>query len=308
VAEFLVTYRRRLGQELGRFGVFTAQGGSTTTAICTTAFASSVLPTDNQAYVWFYVPTAVVPRLKQVTLAGLDSTTGTLTFSGDLGTAVANGTVFELSAGLPPAREGGASNLGMADQIGLNECINLALDHILIEDDSPTLTLADGQYDYAVSATWPWLDRPERLLDVRVLNAIGTTYKSTEKTWELRGGPGTRVLHFFEPFSIPSGTFSAKLVTRRPAKTRIAVSSVWGNSTVGLVNESDQAEPDVQTVIDTAKVFAYESMRNYTRGTAAERYAALYERQLAMVRQLPSYDQTNDIGGSRPSRLTGSAA
>lgn len=294
----LDTARRKLGQELGPYGVFTASGGSTTTLHSNALFQSSELPADFQAYVWAYVPTSAQPRLRRIKRDGLDAAAGILTVDGIFGTPVSAGMVFELSSKLPPAREP-VANIGEATWLGLNEAANLALRHILVPDDALELALVTNQRDYSLS-TWSWLDREDRLVDVRQLDALGTTYVPTPHTWEFREGARGSTLRLLQPFRFSSGAYSVKLDVLRPADTLIKVGGTWGDSTVGLVNESDEAGADLNQIIPVALAFCYRALRDRSRGLSANTYATLYERQVREARRVRNYDHTNDIDPSIP--------
>lgn len=302
------TARRELGRQLGPYGVYTATSGSTRGFTCASGFESSVLPTDNQAYVWAFVPAAIAPRLRRVTATGVDGSLSSLTFDGTLGSAIANGTIVELSPKMPPVHESSA-RVGAAPYFSLQGALNLALRHLLTDDDTGvTLALVSGQRDYSL-ATWPWLDREERIVDVRVLDVMGTSYVPTSKRWELRpNGRGGATLHFVEPYRFPSGSYTARLVVRRPADTTIEVGGSWGDSTVGLVNESDEAPVELDQLIPVALAAALRSLRDRSTGAIQARYDERYQQQLAVARGVHNYDHSNDLEGARPAPPTPVAA
>lgn len=305
----LTVYRRKLAQELGLFGIFTATGGSTTTLVCGNAFGSTELPTDALAYAWILVPsiTASAARQRRVKKAGLDGTTATITVDGSFASAVANGTIFEVHCRLPGVRDAEATE-SISTMLGVHECINLALRHLLVVDDAQTISLVTAQRDYSLSSL-TYLDRPERLLDVRQLDATGASYVSTWRTWEFRESAAGSVLHFPSPFRFASGSYSAKLVTLRPADTLISGAS----SSVGLIDEGDTAVPDVNSVVKGGKVFAYRALRDARKGPARAHYAGLYEEAVADFRKCRGYDHTNDVdptvpGATPDAALMGAAA
>lgn len=283
----LTAARRELGRRIGRYGVFTATGGSTTTLISASALLGSALPTDARAYSYVFVPGGTAPRQSRVTATGLDPATGTLTVDGAFGAAVANGTVFEVSPKLPPISD--AEEMGPS----LHDCLNQALQHLLVRHDIQRL-LAPDTNDFSIAQDW--LDRPERLLDVRTPNATGATALPSWRTWELREDAGGTVLHFSDPFRYSSGTYYATLVTLRPAHT-------WINdadSTVGFSAEADTADVQLQDLIDVALVFAFDALRKSRSGAATGRYQELYETQVGIARKARGYDRTNEIDASVP--------
>lgn len=291
--------RRRLGELIGPYGVFSSVGGSTTTVQYTSPFQSTEVPSDAYAYQWIYIPVTQVVR--RITLTGTDGSTGTLTADGGLGKTIVSGDKFELSAKLPPARDS-SPTVANSNYLGLNECIDLACRHLLIDDDTyTTLTLVSGQRSYPLTS-YKWLTRADRLVDVRTLDALGSAYVSTHHKWELREAGNASAVFFPDPFRFSSGSYTARLVCRRPAWTLVNVLGLaWTASTTGMTNESDEVDLDLDNeLIPVALVFAYGALRDRSRGETREMYDALYQRQLRIARRLKNYDTTNDIDPSVP--------
>ena len=291
------TARRALAQEIGRYGSFTAVGGSTSTLICPTAFQSTELPTSALANAWIFLPAEDGARQRRVKADGLDASTGTITVDAAFGSAVASGDNFEVHGRLPAERQV-TDSIGAAPIMGLKECLNAALRHLLVPDDGLSLSLVHLARDYSLSS-WPWLDRKERLVDVREPNADGRTYRPLSRYWELREGVAENTLHIPQPYRITSGSHSLRLVALRPADTKIAVAGTWGDSTAGLVNETDQFGPDLNAVVTVALVFAYKAL--WARGGPMKAtYARLYAAQLREARKVRNYDLSNDIDPTVP--------
>jgi hypothetical protein len=302
VSTTLVAARRKLAQELGGFGVFTATGGSSTTLVCAAAFQSTELPASNLAYAWVYVPGGTGAKQRRVKAGGLDPATGTITVDAAFGASIANGTVFELHSRLPAVREPVADQ-GVANVLGVQECLNLALRHILVEDDTLSLALVNLQRDYSLSS-WAWLDRAERLLQVREPTADGAAYEPIWRTYEFREGVAGNTLHFPRPYRFSSGSYSVKLVALRPGDTKIKVGGVWGDSTTGYANETDEAGPDLNALVTVGKAFAYQTLRDARRGT--DKYAALYAQWVQMARMVRGYDHSNEIDSTVPTEAAAS--
>lgn len=240
-----------------------------------------------------FVPGLTAPRQRRVTGGGLAATTGTLTVDAAFGAAVGNGTVFELSPRLPAVHESAAS-VGNAPYASLQGCLNEALKHLLVPDDQLSLALVTQQRDYSLAA-WPWLDRAARLVDVRALDALGTTYVPTHHQWEVREGGRGATLHFRQPFRFSSGSYSLRLDVLRPADTLIRVGGSWGDSTVGLVSESDECAVEEKDLTIVALAFAYRALRDRSSGATKAWYAGLYEEQVRMARGVRNYDTSADI-------------
>lgn len=283
----LTVYRQKLAEALGgAFGVFTATGGSNTTLVCPGAFAESILPTSALAYAWIYVPGATFPKQRRVTATGLNAGSGTITVDGAFGAPVANGSVFEVHGLFPAMREASADS-GMTSRPGLRELINQALRMILVPDVL-SITLQTNQRDYALGA-YPWLDRPERIVALREPNLDATTTRPSWRHWELREDVDGQILHVPQPWRFSSGSYVASLQVLRPADTKIRASGVWGDSTVGLVNDPDEAGPDIQAVVTVAAALAYRWLA--ARGGArAAAYGALYEATMATAAKIRYFD------------------
>lgn len=294
------TARQTLGRELGWYYIDLVS--SATASIVSTSYGllSSVLPTDHVAYAWLFAPSVSAPKVKRVTLTGLDPTTGALTLEGSLGSAPAQSSVIEISPLLPPVH----ASLGESFSMSLQECLNRGASHLLIKDDALSLSLVNLQRSYGLVSSWPWLDRASRLEDVRQLDVLGTSYVSTHRRWEVREGAEGASLFFPAPYRFSSGSYTNRLVAWRPGDTKIKVGGAWGESTVGLVNETDETAVPLPALICAAKVFAYQALRE--RGSSADRaiYDELYERQLRLCRAINTsvvrYDAENEIDPSVP--------
>lgn len=286
----LTVYRRKLAEMLGHPPPFTASSGSTSTLVSVAPFKSTLLPVTAFQQAWVFVPGGTGVRQRRI--ASIAPGTGTITLDDVLGGAVGTGTAFEIHPRMPAIGENLTSE-SEATTVSQHQCLNMALRHILVPDDSQTITLINGQRDYSVSGI-VGLDRPGRLLDVRQPDALGTSYISTPKLYEFRESGAGNTLHFPAPFRFPSGSYTLKLVVERPADTLIS----GATSTVGLVNESDTAVPDVNAVATLALAFAYRALREARTGGARARWDALYEAQIRAGRRVKGYDHSNDLDPS----------
>lgn len=302
----LAVLRRALARALGAPAPFTAASGSTTTLVCVAPFRSTELPDNALANAWIYCPSITAPKQRRVKAAGLAGGSGTITVDDPFGAAVGNGTVFEVHPRLPAIGESSALH-AEATLPGLHDCLNMALRHLLVQDDSQTIALVDGQRDYNVGLLGAFLDRPERLLDVRVLDASGDGYVSTWHTFEFRESGAGNSIHFDQPFRFKSGGWSMIPVILRPADTLIT----GATSTVGLVAEDDTSVPDVNATITGALAFAYRALRDNRTGADRARYHALYEQQVRLFRRVHNYDTSNDmdpsVGGEDDATRTAAA-
>jgi hypothetical protein len=290
-------YRRALASEIGGFTLTNTSGiGTTTTVEVSKQLLSSALPTSAVAYQWLYVPSMSGINQARITRTGLNVGTGFVTLEGPLQALVGSAVTIELHS-LLPAVEDSHSHLGGGS---LDVCVNRALRHIYTEDDSVTVPLISGAFDYSLAAYRDLLDQPERLIGVRQANGAGTTTHESFHRWELRDRASGPVLHFFEPFAFLTGSPSATLVLRRRASTLIAVSGTWGISTTGLVSESDEAKPSINDVTTVALYFAYMNLAQRNQGAARTNYLARAEAQLALAQQVKGFELATEEMNAAP--------
>jgi hypothetical protein len=288
--------RWALGREIGGSGQFVAEAGSSSATItCTVAFRSSELPTSHLAYAWVFVPSGAAPRQQRVTSTGLDKATGIITLAGQLGSPVATNTLFEIHTKMPAVQEDGSGIYGEGIIPGLHESLNKGLGHALVPEEDYSLPLVNLQYDYDLPSC---VDRPERLRAVRQLNGLGNSWVDAAThghPYEVRESLDGPILHFFVPYRIPSGSHALRLAFLRPGTSKIKVSGLWTESTVGLVNESDEAGLDLAALVALAKPYALAALRDSRTMPAKATYQALYAEAVNDARASRYYDHSNDI-------------
>lgn len=138
--------------------------------------------------------------------------------------------------------------LASEEMPGLHWAINEAL--AVIHWPRKESVTADGTNRIDVSSSFPWLKRPEQLIEVFGVdpnNGYGPQPMQGKKWLE----PDGEKMWLHIPERITSGSIFT-IQVRRPTNTWIRVSSVWATSTVGLVNETDEALPDVDRVTAVA--------------------------------------------------------
>ena len=276
-------YRRALGRELGGYGVFTSTSAGTTTQIFS-ALNSDQLPDSHLANAWLYVPSFGVPNQRRIKRDGL-AASGMITVESALSAAVASGAMFEIGSKLPPT---GAWAEGWAGgrEIGLNECVNLALRHLLVPDVLTT-QIVNGQTSYPLTTWESWLDRPGRLVDVREPSVFsGWPARPLWRGWLPRADAGRLSIELDTPYPATIGSLTLDVL--RPAHTLI--NDV--EATLGLQAEADTAKALVDDVVTVGLVYAY-------RALAASRNGAEYERkalqQEERARALLAFDRTTEF-------------
>ena len=282
-----VAYRRAIAELLGGYSLtnnFLTTGDATKLNL-TVQGKSTELTTTWLSYVWAFVPSlvATIPQAR-IKKTGLTIATGIVDLEDTLGAVVATGAEVELHSKLPAVAE---THSGLSGSV--TEAVDWAIRNLLITDSSATITLASGICDYSLAGHVAFLDRAERLLDVRVGDPNALTTGSTAHRWTVYENASGLVLHFEEPFAFLSGPHLAYLVTRRPADSIIAVAGTWGASTAGLVNETDQARSSLNEVTTGALAYCYRQLAARSHGEERATYEALYQVQMAEFASLPNY-------------------
>ncbi len=202
-----------------------------------------------------------------------DDIVGYVTLDRALATTVAAAETIEILGRFPA--------LGYEEAPGLHWAINEAL--AVMHGPRKESIVGDGTHRIDVSSSLPWAKRPEQLIRVFSPDAnngygpqpmIGKAWLEPdgEKMW----------LHI--PERVASGaTFSAQF--RRPYSTWIRTGGTWGASTVGLVNETDEALPEVDRV--TAVAYWMLARRMARRGPKPQQDAWTKEAQEAAEEAAP---------------------
>lgn len=267
--------RRLLSQALGRYqlittGVQTVPGGvyvGTPTGVDATrrvvssdladankgGFASDTGNTWWEGAFIFDPTTALVRRVTDggytgeaaastVLDAGGTVRVGHLTLSREVGTtALAPGRAIELHDTLPPVDGDGVA--------GLHTHLNRALEAIRTVKRIPIVAVA-GQTRYDLSA-YSWLEYEEQVaLALEPEVSVGARPSVLGPVEIRRDGH----IVYAELPEAQSGTFYLEVY--RPAKTWIRSGGTWGDSTVGLVNESDEVAVPLRPFMLLAEYYA----------------------------------------------------
>lgn len=201
-----------------------------------------------------------------------DLKAGMLTLAEILGAVLAAGVDVELHKIMPPiAREHGR---------GLHACINRALRNMTFRDVISVTTVSGaGRYDMSANT---WITKARQLIGV-----YDSESDATLQPPELSGG-GELVFDAHTPYlqidSEPSSTtFYAAF--RRPIGSWVRTSTgpdVWGNSTAGLVAETDAVFVDPDKLTTCSYYYACEAlMKSWRRQD--EKAAADWQREMTRV-------------------------
>lgn len=147
----------------------------------------------------------------------------------------APGTPFEIHA-IPPLRAGRS--------MGVHAAINRAL-RVMLREDTVTVTGDTGTYRYDVTATFPWITRPDQFVSAHYVETV-----SGLDTWAIPGA--TLRFDANTVLLVPNSTFtdgqSIPVRVLRPLSSWIKAGGSWGESSVGLVDEDDECLGDLDAI------------------------------------------------------------
>lgn len=263
------TYRRRLIRELGGKYVF---GSVTTQASGLEAeryLISTNLRGDQRARDYFdglYCYVSVGPTQRKLLSGAYEGSRGIVALDDVYDDPLPVGTIFELSV-LPADPWAGAD--------GLNDIINEALESLPVLDWQP-LTVVAGQTEYSMAnfATYP-LKGIQAVAYARTSTTNQRRREMPRGAWSFDQDGESPMLSFWEMPANPGDVIEVGLL--RPAKSRIRVGSTWGNSTVGLTSDTDQALYDAATVAAAALPIAKERLARLGAVGSEERAELLAE-------------------------------
>lgn len=206
---------------------------------------------------------------------------GRLTLDRALATALAGNTTVETYSRFPAQ-----SN---EDMPGLHWAIGEALS-VMHWPFKVAITATDSTRRYDMTSLASWFKRPEQL--IRVFgpdpnNGDGPPTMSGRPWIE----PDGEKLYLHVPEQLNAGQIFYAQV-RRPAKTWIKVAGTWANSTVGLVNETDEALPDVDRV--TAVAYWHLCLRMSRKGPKPQQAEWAAEEKQAAADAAPFVEWQNE--------------
>lgn len=273
----LVNYRRLLAEKLGGFSLVTTDTNAPDMLSIIASDLAGGLDSDSYRQAWVYPtqtgridPTGSAFKLRRVGTQALNTSTGQLTVTVPFPTIIASGVDVELHTLLPPVRH---------DKMpGLRGCLNAALAEMWTYARL-ALTGVGNQPSYDLSTVYEWLE-PGAINDVYGPALDATLNPAPWPGWQQIQNSNNLSVGVSPTF----GTGAAALAgVFRPADTWVQVGGVWGPSSTGLVNDTDQALFNPEVLVLVALRHAYHALS--TMGEASERayYAKLEEMQRARV-------------------------
>lgn len=181
---------------------------------------------------------------------------------------------------------------------GVHACINLALGAQYRTVRYPITGLANV-YRYALPAAASWVTRQNQLLGVYDYEAFADLDPPL-----LPGGWGLRFdgqTAYVTSNVQPQVGHTFYVALRQPLNTLIRVGDTWGTSTVGLVNETDQATGPLEETVGLARYFALDTLIQLAQSDAQVKALMVERDRLASIyRRYLEWEQAEevDVAGS----------
>lgn len=251
----LLGYRRAMGRsgKFGRWGLYTTTEAATGSDATRTLISTSLIdlvgqPTKyNNAYP-LITSGALAGTQRRVTDSGFTGSVGALLLNRTLGATAALGVDFEVWHRLPA--------LPQDDQTSIRDLLNQALGN-LYTVRTLTLTGVTDQQVYSVAA-YPWLQRQEQIGPIYAVETDSTKIPARHSGGaQLHYNGSTPVL--WVPVAFDTAD-SIKVDVAQPCNTYIRSGGTWGDSTVGLVDDSDAAMADPDLVREMVLAFYWEAL------------------------------------------------
>lgn len=244
----LRTYRHLLARALNSLTLVTttAAGDLAGTSLVASALGNSVDSNRYRHTWWLLTDGANAGALRRVGNDALNVSTGELVVSRSFGGQVAAGVTAEGHRMLPPEDDDGWT--------GLRSILNRALAELWFPQRLVIVGVS-GQPSYPFGS-YDWLD-PEAIRELRGPALDSTLSPSPWPGFHAYRSGEAVTLEVAPPFQTgPAST----LELYRPGDTYLRVGGVWGDSTEGLVHDTDEALFQPEIVIQVALVHAYEAL------------------------------------------------
>lgn len=296
MAVTLQAIRQALGYSLDDLQYHAATSGTSSTVVIAELISNaSNASTARYDGRWLYNVTKGTQR--RVRTNGYAPSTGTLTFD-PTATSASAADRIELTGLFP-----GTVPPFSADA-NYNAIINTAAGKILFPSwVSPTIS--PGTHNRTLFS-YLWLDRPERLgwpfpqpdgsphPLLMEPAPFGDGWVSAD--WRrptLRFDVGTLTLELGVPYTAGSSG-SLRLNVMRPVNTWVAVGGTFADSSVGMVNESDQLQIAMADILDVARWEAIKILADRSVSSASGRWADRLEEAERAARRVRWFDDTQD--------------
>jgi len=251
----LLGYRRKLASRLGLYGVYTTSSASVASTATRELICSTLADLDSRVsaerydgFSAYITDGALLGQQRRVVRSGYTASSGTLLLHRAFATTPATAVEFELHGTLPA--------IALDNVDGLREAINKALAACWSLDRLTFTGIADRNF-YSLTA-YPWLRRRDQL---GAIYGPASTTTTSPPLWPgggwLRLDGDTPRLEIRQTFAADE-TFYVDVL--RPANSYIKAGGAWGESTVGLVDDADEALTDQNLVVEIALGYCYETL------------------------------------------------
>lgn len=261
-------------------------GNATGTTLVATQLANAV-DADRYLHNWVMpvdgTAAAIIRRVKAKSALNIND--GTLTVAPAFSSQILTNVNVEIHRLLPPDDDDGWT--------GLRTCINNALREMWTTA-RVAITGVTGQPSYSLSTYEEWLD-PDAVLELRRQALDSTLNSMPAGSFDVVRDADSLTIQVAP--TLPGGDAST-LEVFRPLDTFIKVAGVWSASTVGMVNDSDEAlvSPDLLATVALAHV--YEALASTGPDGARYEAKAKDQRLKANVAKLAHLDHRQRRGGS----------
>lgn len=284
----LAAYRQALAAALGDGAVYSIASATATTAtIGGLIDSSSNASTHRYDRHWIHAPTnAGIGQTRIIKAGTYVASTGTVTIQVAWGSNPAVSAPVEITSLFPAEQD------TMSDETSYRTLINRALGRMVMPDRLSVSITTDDSYSLA---TWQaWLDRPARLM--RVLEpAVISGRQPTDaawRGWQLVLNAELPLLTFDAPFAAATGNLTLEAL--RPASTWIESSGTWGESTVGLANDTDEAKPPIEDFLPFGVMEATAVLMKRSKGRPVGNWSDLYADAREWARAGRYWDTTSE--------------
>lgn len=225
--------RRRLGSAIGLIVISTTSGASTATDSLTIADLI-----DSEAETSLYARSYAMPtstgstnagQVARVRKDGFTAATGVLRTVKPYTGVTSSGVEIEIYAPLPPK--------DADSRIGLHTCINRALAESWDIDRLAITPTSAAQSTFSLFSAADWIRSDEQIVDVWFRRS-GSTYDELVPEWQYVSDVNAGQLEIRGVALSTTDTLKPEVY--RPLNRWIEVNSTWGESTTGMVNDSDR--------------------------------------------------------------------
>jgi hypothetical protein len=281
----LTVYRRALANALDDLGGPYAITSATANTVVVPALINLAGNISPNAYAgrWVYVASGTgAGQTRRVRTNGYSAPTGSWTVDPAWTIVPSAGDIVELTGLFPVTPQVGSDNSYLT-------ILNADLRQI-VAPDRISLAITTSQ-EYYLLAQAAWLDREERLGAVWEPGPTGgLPIPADWRRPRLRLDAELPVLELAVPFAAAAGILFLDVL--RPADTWIKSAGAWGESTVGLVSETDEARPSIEDVVKVGLMEAYLSLMSRAPGRPSGPYEAKYAAAKADAEGVRYFDST----------------